>query len=59
MTPDEEQNAFDPWGGLLRALCESGTLGHTAQQKMAFAPLPAVCTDDKMPTLCALSCGAI
>ena len=24
MTDDEEQSAFDPWGGLLRALCESG-----------------------------------
>ena len=24
MTADEEQSAFDPWGGLLRALCESG-----------------------------------
>ena len=40
MTDDEEQSAFDPWGGLLRALCESGTLGHTAQQKKAFRPCP-------------------
>ena len=40
MTDDEEQSAFDPWGGLLRALCESGTLGHTAQQKKAFCPCP-------------------
>lgn len=47
MTDDEEQSAFDPWGGLLRALCESGTLGHTAQQKKAFRPCPPVCTDDK------------
>ena len=33
MTADEEQSAFDPWGGLLRALCESGVLSRTAQQK--------------------------
>ena len=45
MTDDEEQSAFDPWGGLLRALCESGTLCHTAQQ--GLPPLSAVCTDDK------------
>ena len=38
MTADEEQSAFDPWGGLLRALCESGVLCHTAQQKKAFRP---------------------
>lgn len=43
MTADEEQSAFDPWGGLLRALCESGKLCHTAQQKKAFRPcLPFV-----------------
>ena len=40
MTANEEQSAFDPWGGLLRALCESGTLCHTAQQKKAFRPCP-------------------
>lgn len=40
MTADEEQSAFDPWGGLLRALCESGVLCHTAQQKKAFRPCP-------------------
>ena len=43
MTADEEQSAFDPWGGLLRALCESGVLCHSAQQKKAFRPcLPFV-----------------
>ena len=47
MTADEEQSAFDPWGGLLRALCESGVLCHTAQQKKGLSPLPTVCTDDK------------
>ena len=40
MTAEEEQSAFDPWGGLLRALCESGALCHAAQQKKAFRPCP-------------------
>ena len=40
MTADEEQSAFDPWGGLLRALCEIGALCHAAQQKKAFRPCP-------------------
>lgn len=40
MTETEEKSAFDAWGGLLRALCESGTLCHTAQQKKAFRPCP-------------------
>ena len=38
MTAHEEASAFDAWGGLLRALCESGVLCHTAQQKKAFRP---------------------
>ena len=54
MTPDEEQNAFDPWGGLLRALCESGTLGHTAQQKKAFRPCPPFAPMTKAAALRAL-----
>ena len=40
MTAREEESAFDPWGGLLRALCESGRLCHAAQQKKAFRPCP-------------------
>ena len=40
MTAEEAQSAFDPWGGLLRALCESGALCHAAQQKKAFRPCP-------------------
>lgn len=54
MTPDEEQNAFDPWGGLLRALCESGVLGHTAQQKKAFRPCPPFAPMTKADALRAL-----
>ena len=54
MTANEEQNAFDPWGGLLRALCESGTLGHTAQQKKAFRPCPPFAPMTKAAALRAL-----
>jgi len=54
MTDDEEQSAFDPWGGLLRALCESGTLCHTAQQKKAFRPCPPFAPMTKAAALRAL-----
>lgn len=40
MTTQEEQSAFNAWGGLLRALCENGTLVHAAQQEKAFLPCP-------------------
>lgn len=40
MTYIEEESAFDPWGGLLRALCENGTLIHAAQQEKAFICCP-------------------
>ena len=54
MTADEEQSAFDPWGGLLRALCESGALCHTAQQKKAFRPCPPFAPMTKADALRAL-----
>ena len=54
MTADEEQSAFDPWGGLLRALCESGVLCHTAQQKKAFRPCPPFAPMTKADALRAL-----
>ena len=54
MTDDEEQSAFEPWGGLLRALCESGVLCHTAQQKKAFRPCPPFAPMTKADALRAL-----
>ena len=53
MTADEEQSAFDPWGGLLRALCESGVLCHTAQQKKASPcpPFDPITRDDALREL--------
>ena len=54
MTAEEAQSAFDPWGGLLRALCESGALCHTAQQKKAFRPCPPFAPMTKADALRAL-----
>ena len=36
MTETEAESIFNPWGGLLRALCEEGKLCHKVQEKKAF-----------------------
>lgn len=41
MTEQEERSLFDPWGGLIRALCEQGLLCHKVQEKKAFQLCPA------------------
>ena len=38
MTETEAQSVFNPWGGLIRALCESGTISHAVSEKKAFVP---------------------
>ena len=40
MTPEEGESIFNPWGGLLRALCEQGKLCHRVQEKKAFCLCP-------------------
>ena len=40
MTGAEAKSAFDPWGGLIRALCETGKLCHKVQEKKAFQLCP-------------------
>ena len=40
MTESEAKSAFDPWGGLIRALCESGKLCHKVQEQKAFMLCP-------------------
>ena len=40
MTETESKSLFDPWGGLIRALCEKGTLCHKVQEKKAYALCP-------------------
>ncbi len=36
MTEQEATSIFDPWGGLIRALCEKGEICHLVQQKKAY-----------------------
>ena len=40
MTDSEEQSLFDPWGGIIRALCENGSLCHKVQEKKAYILCP-------------------
>ena len=40
MTEAEEQSLFDPWGGIIRALCESGRICHKVQEKKAYRLCP-------------------
>lgn len=40
MTETEAQSVFNPWGGTIRALCESGRITHVVSEKKAFVPCP-------------------
>ena len=41
MTENESRSLFDPWGGIIRALCESGRLCHKVQERKAYQLCPA------------------
>jgi len=41
MTQSESKSLFDPWGGIIRALCEAGRLCHKVQEKKAYQLCPA------------------
>ena len=41
MTESESQSLFDPWGGVIRALCETGHICHKVQEKKAYQLCPA------------------
>ena len=41
MTENESRSLFDPWGGMIRALCEAGRLCHKVQEKKAYQLCPA------------------
>ena len=41
MTESESQSLFDPWGGIIRALCEVGRICHKVQEKKAYQLCPA------------------
>ena len=40
MSDNESKSLFDPWGGLIRALCEAGRLCHKVQEKKAYQLCP-------------------
>lgn len=40
MTETERKSLFDPWGGTIRALCESGRLCHKVQETKAYRLCP-------------------
>lgn len=41
MTENESRSLFDPWGGTIRALCETGRICHKVQEKKAYQLCPA------------------
>ena len=41
MTESESRSLFDPWGGIIRALCEAGRICHKVQEKKAYQLCPA------------------
>ena len=41
MTENEGKSLFDPWGGTIRALCETGRLCHKLQERKAYRLCPA------------------
>ena len=41
MTESESQSLFDPWGGVIRAFCETGRICHKVQEKKAYQLCPA------------------
>ena len=40
MTAEESKSLFDPWGGVIRALCEAGQICHKVQEKKTFELCP-------------------
>ena len=40
MTESEETSLFDPWGGIIRALCEQGRICHRVSQEKAYCLCP-------------------
>lgn len=49
MTDSESKSLFDPWGGVIRALCETGKLCHKVQEKKAYQLCPAFEPMEKEP----------
>ncbi len=49
MTEQEMEQAFNPWGGLIRALCESGRLCYLVQEQKAFQLCPPFTPMEQTP----------
>jgi len=49
MTESEAKSAFDPWGGLIRAMCERGHICHKVQEKKAYQLCPPFEPMEEMP----------
>ena len=49
MTEAESKSLFDPWGGTIRALCESGKICHKVQEKKAYRLCPAFRPMEEIP----------
>ena len=41
MTEQESESVFNPWGGTIRALCESGVICHRMQEEKSFQLCPS------------------
>ena len=41
MTDSEAKSLFDPWGGIIRALCEEGKICHKVQETKAYQLCPS------------------
>ena len=49
MTESESQSLFDPWGGTIRALCETGRICHKVQEKKAYQLCPSFAPMEEGP----------
>ena len=49
MTDSECKSLFDPWGGIIRALCESGRICHRVQEQKAYRLCPTFTPMEELP----------
>jgi hypothetical protein len=49
MTDSESKSLFDPWGGMIRALCEEGRICHKVTQNKAYRLCPSFVPMEEAP----------
>jgi hypothetical protein len=49
MSDSESKSLFDPWGGMIRALCEEGRICHKVTQKKAYRLCPSFVPMEEAP----------